>query len=94
MSKGPIASYGSKEVQNVPVVPKAPNGSQIPVKKPEPKKIRIPEDIPITKADLVNPTTQTLDSMLPLLITTEARTIRETSASKIPIATKEESCVA
>ena len=92
MSKGPIASYGSKEVQYVPVVPKGPNGSQIPEK--EPRKIRISEDIPTTKTDLVNQTIQTLDSKLPLLKTTEVGTIRETNAIEIPIATKEKSCVA
>jgi hypothetical protein len=58
----------------------------------EPKKIRIPEDIPTTKTDLTNQTTQTLDSKLPLLLTTEAKTITETSASKIPIAKREEFC--
>jgi hypothetical protein len=88
VSKGPIASYGSKEVQSVPVVPKGPNGSQIPEK--EPKKIRIPEDIPTTKTDLTNQTTQRLALRLTLMAT-ETRTIRETSASEIPIATKEES---
>ncbi len=76
-------------MQSVPVVPKGPNGSQIPEK--EPKKIRIPKDVPITKTDLTNQTTQTLALRLTLMAT-ETRTIRETSASEIPITTKEESC--
>jgi hypothetical protein len=80
-----------KELQNVPVVPNGPNGSHIPEK--EPKKIRIPEHIPTTKTDLANQTSQRLDSRLPLLATTEAGTISETSASKTPIATRERSCV-